>query len=410
MADTFKSERIRNYAKSIFSVGNNGVEESTLESMTPQSDGVESLLQTLQSRAKIEGSKADFDERQIRQTFENIRTDAELTPDDQQAFEAIIYPGKRPVADIEKGQLGALPEGEFFHLVNDAVFKQRIETAMASVGCILVPNDPRFAYGGTGFVVGNGLVMTNRHVARLFAEGVGDKRVSFVRGQTAAFTPGRETENTANDKSYQVKRVVMIHPYYDMALLEIPDLPLPALTLDPFDPTTKPRMVAVVGYPAFDPRNSIDVQKDIFRSRFYVKRMSPGYFYGRRKVTSFESIVNAGRHDSTTLGGNSGSAVIDVQSGHVLGLHFAGLYLDTNFAVPVLDLSTDSRVVDAGVNFQSSQPSPTNPAAKRWQEIDGTEQLVVQPQSSGGTEIRITIPIEVTLRVGQIVTNSSGQG
>ena len=45
-----------------------------------------------------------------------------------------------------------------------------------------------------------------------------------------------------------------------------------------------------------------------------------------------------GNHDSTTLGGNSGSAVIDVRTGKVAALHFAGVEGEANFCIqaPVL--------------------------------------------------------------------------
>lgn len=36
-----------------------------------------------------------------------------------------------------------------------------------------LPNSPSIPYAGTGFVVGEGLLMTNRHVAQLFSQGVG---------------------------------------------------------------------------------------------------------------------------------------------------------------------------------------------------------------------------------------------
>ena len=39
-------------------------------------------------------------------------------------------------------------------------------------------------------------------------------------------------------------------------------------------------------------------------------------------------------HDASTLGGNSGSAVIDLETGEAVGLHFAGSYLQANYAVP----------------------------------------------------------------------------
>ena len=56
-------------------------------------------------------------------------------------------------------------------------------------------------------------------------------------------------------------------------------------------------------------------------------------------------------HDSSTLGGNSGSAIIDVETGHVIGLHFAGEYLKANYAVPSFELARDTRVLDAGIKF-----------------------------------------------------------
>ena len=46
-------------------------------------------------------------------------------------------------------------------------------------------------------------------------------------------------------------------------------------------------------------------------------------------------------HDASTLGGNSGSAIIDVDSGEVVALHFAGEYLKANYAVPMYELARD---------------------------------------------------------------------
>ena len=62
-------------------------------------------------------------------------------------------------------------------------------------------------------------------------------------------------------------------------------------------------------------------------------------------------------HDCSTLGGNSGSAVIDVNSGDVVALHFAGEYLKQNYAVPMADLAEDSEVTDAGVETEHG-PTP----------------------------------------------------
>ena len=75
-------------------------------------------------------------------------------------------------------------------------------------------------------------------------------------------------------------------------------------------------------------------------------------------------------HDSSTLGGNSGSAVIDVATGTVIGLHFAGEYLKANYAVPTYELARDRRVADAGLNFQGSV-APTAIYDTAWAGLEG---------------------------------------
>src|SRR5262249_1497456 len=162
------------------------------------------------------------------------------------------------------------------------------------------------------------------------------------------------------------------------------------------------------GYPAFDSRNNVDVQQDVFRGLFEKKRLQPGYHTGGRVVTSFGHDVEAATHDASTLGGNSGSAVIDVETGQVLGLHFAGVYLDTNYAVPAWELGRDPRIVDLGVNFAKStapSPGPRPIWLSSWQDL---EKPVPPIQAALGTtapaaapcddeDCTWTIPIQVTV-------------
>ena len=39
-------------------------------------------------------------------------------------------------------------------------------------------------------------------------------------------------------------------------------------------------------------------------------------------------------HDCSTVGGNSGSVLVDLATGEAIGLHFAGRFLEANYAVP----------------------------------------------------------------------------
>ena len=56
-------------------------------------------------------------------------------------------------------------------------------------------------------------------------------------------------------------------------------------------------------------------------------------------------------HDASTLGGNSGSCVVDLETNQVIGLHFAGLYMQYNEALALWRLVDDPLLTRAGVNF-----------------------------------------------------------
>ena len=146
----------------------------------------------------------------------------------------------------------------------------------------------------------------------------------------------------------------MIHPYWDMALLVVDGLAKdhPALRLSLEDPEAiTGRRVAVIGYPAFDPRNDAEVQNRVFGGAYNVKRLQPGLLGRRFDIQSFGKSVSAATHDGSTLGGDSGAVVFDPQTGTALALHFGGVYLERNYAVAACDLAMDGRVIDAGVQF-----------------------------------------------------------
>src|SRR5262249_43415544 len=151
---------------------------------------------------------------------------------------------------------------------------------------------------------------------------------------------------------------VMIHPYWDMALLKVRGLtakrvPLALSIADPADMID--REVVIIGYPGYDPGGDDEfqrIQNRIFRGTYYVKRVQPGVLRMRKPTESYGRLVQAVTHDSSTLGGNSGSAVVmlppsEQGSAEVIGLHFAGQYLVANYAVPTSELARDSRIVEA---------------------------------------------------------------
>ena len=340
----------------------------------------------------------DEDVERARETVARLEGGEPLSAEDSFIAEAIILPNERPVVDVVKGTY-ATPPAPFQHLGKKAT-RTRIQAALPAIGRVELPDHPSLPYGGTGFVVGNGLLMTNRHVAELFATGLGREALSFIPGQSAAVDFLRERDRP-DSLLFQIRRVAMLHPYWDMALLEVDGLasvtPLSLSTAPPGD--LLERDVVVVGYPALDPRNAVDVQNTIFAGVFNVKRLQPGRLRDVESIRSFGHPVAAVTHDSSTLGGNSGSAVVDVTTGEVVGLHFAGVYLEANYAVPTHELALDRRVVDAGVNFDAAiAAEASTPWESFWHEADSPE----APATPIGTD---TLPIEITIRIQSGASN-----
>ena len=337
----------------------------------------------------------DEDVERARETVDRLERDEPLSPEDSFIAEAIILPNERPVVDVVNGTY-ATPPAPFRQLGKKAA-RTRIQAALPAIGRVELPDHPSLPYGGTGFVVGHGLLMTNRHVAELFAKGLGREALSFIPGQSAAVDFLRERDRP-DSLLFQVRSVAMVHPYWDMALLEVDGLasvtPLSLSTAPPGD--LRERDVVVVGYPALDPRNAVDVQNRIFDGVFNVKRLQPGKLRDVESIRSFGHAVEAVTHDSSTLGGNSGSAVVDVKTGEVVGLHFAGIYLEANYAVPSHELALDPRIVEAGVNFDAEIASG---AGTSWDSFWSEADPEAPATGAVGQPIGTSLPIEITIQI-----------
>jgi endonuclease G len=340
---------------------------------------------------------------------------AEITPNEMFGLEAIVMKENRPVVFVQNGSYDAL--GEPWLSLNKPAVKAVIDPLLPLIGRVEVPRSPLLPYAGTGFIVGNGLIATNRHVAQLFSQGLG--LTIRYRAGDAAIDFKREVDTPDNDHSayVTVTGVEMIHPYWDMALLRVANLPttkvLPLSIKRPEDLVG--RNIVAVGYPARDDRSDLALQDHIFEGKYFVKRLQPGVLRARAMVQSFENQVNAMTHDASTLGGNSGSAIIDVDSGEVVALHFAGEYLKANYAVPMYELARDRRV-SPKLNFDG-QVTPTNDWDPAWQSTQATERPVpadtktFAPQSpqpsSPSTPAAFrdgnavwTIPLQVSVAIG----------
>lgn len=361
--------------------------------------GTESVLANMKTAGGLEsfairqaGSDASAEEKfeSARSGVEALARGADLAPDQMANIEAIIIPALRPVYDIKDGSFdtttfdGQATPGHalWTGLTTNAGLKQRIEATFPAIGRIELLWATNIPYGGTGFVVGPNLLMTNRHVAQIFAEGLGDRQVRYISGRAAGIDFKRDTQAGA---VFKINGIKMIHPYWDVAILEVEGLPpglkpLPLAVADARDLAGK--NVVVIGYPAFDTRNPSDVQTGLFRDRFQVKRLQPGKLQGPADTDSFGKVVSAATHDCSTLGGNSGSALLNLETGEIVGLHFAGRYLERNYAVPTGALAKDQRVVDLGLNFTGGATGSSNDWGVWWDKADSA--TVPEAAGAGG--------------------------
>lgn len=244
--------------------------------------------------------------------------------------EAIIVQKGRPSLLIQNGCF-AEPEMQVWaQRLNP--FRVPMESAISAIGRIEVENHPQLPFIGTGWLIAPDVLVTNRHVALEFSRYGSNGTFPFLRFL------GREMRVRIDfAEEYQVDRT-QEHPVQEVALIEplseeAPDLAvlklktrveIPPLALA--DEPRHDRYIAVIGYPARDSRNDADALLRVFGDIYNVKRLAPG----QRMTEDYGHIFT---HDCSTLGGNSGSAIIDVETGRCVGLHFAGSYEVANYAV-----------------------------------------------------------------------------
>lgn len=247
------------------------------------------------------------------------------------ALEAIVLEQGRPSLIVQNGTF-ALPETRVWRTILQRA-RGNIEQAIARVGRVELHNHMTYQWVGTGWLIAENIVVTNRHVAEEFAvkQGAGFAFASNLIGNkiTASLDFREEYEiDLAIEVSVEKILYVAGKNEPDIALLRIASdkaLPSPIALAD--RDVEQRQLIGVIGYPAFDSRNGLDAMRRYFGEIFDVKRFAPG------KVSFPSPEEHYFVHDCTTLGGNSGSKIIDLESGKVVGLHFSGVFLSGNFAV-----------------------------------------------------------------------------
>ena len=321
-------------------------------------------------------------------------------------LETIVMRRRRPVLEIRNGT----PLLEFKDQDDIALWKSRLEkahdilaSAIAAVGRIELTGHPDYSWVGTGWLVHDRYLVTNRHVAEEFARADGERFV-FQPGSDGPMGVSIDLlqEVDRDDKQiFEVKGVSYIEdrPGFDLAFLEVEQIDgkiAKPIALSRRPPAPSP-FVATIGYPAYDSRiPEPDLMEQIYGEVYDKKRLAPG------AITN----VDAQRvlHNCTTLGGNSGSLVLDLTTGDALGLHFSGSFLRTNYAVPANRVKERLDALLAGTLRTRSEvrraPTPRRPSTAPTTTI--TVPLTRVGADGGGTSV--TIPLVVTVSLGSAVT------
>ncbi|MDN2584292.1 DNA/RNA non-specific endonuclease [Aquibium sp. ELW1220] len=285
-------------------------------------------------------------------------------------LEAIVRIVNRPPMSVVNGavKLVDLPRDVF--PADFDVKVKRIEPMLGSVGRIEFVNHD-MDWGGTGWVIDRDgdsgfLVVTNRHVAQHIARRThsGGGAFLFAPGGAGRYGAGIDFNEEVDAPADLARLAPLLGFTYiaddtaaDVAIARIAAPETFSIDRLPLAETDgrNDELIAVVGYPARDSRNDATHMERYFQGLYDVKRFSPGFL----KVSSAATRLS---HDATTLGGNSGSPVISLERGEVVGLHFAGLYAVGNSAVRV---STLRRILDGERTVVPSAGIPQEDAEAR---------------------------------------------
>jgi endonuclease G len=279
-----------------------------------------------------------------------------------QALRNIVLRVGRPVLVV----VGGTPRLEFADTESEVwrsrlhAARDHLQRAARAVGRIDVSGLPELQYVGTGWLVEQNTILTNRHVAREFGRRTRG-RFTFKKGTDArpigASIDFYQEVGRADRLEFQIVEILHIEDEAgpDFALLRVEDVSSRQEVAPPIPLAAAParpgQQVAVIGYPARDSRVPDDqLMQSIFGDVYDKKRLAPG------QVT--EARPDLLLHDCSTVGGNSGSVLVDLATGEAIGLHFAGRFLEANYAVP-------ATVVAARLERLRRPASPAGPPSTR---------------------------------------------
>src|SRR5262245_61275265 len=344
-------------------------------------DPVTALLGIARSRAPIEtGFVGDpGDDPELKKQFALAQATAAtlkknssafLSAEQTQALHAFVHLLARPALRVADGAVQAIPQSwERLKTAHDSVLRR-----IRGVGRI--DSNVR-RHVGTGWFVAENVLLTNRHVAGALC-GLDphgdpswlDKLPAAVVSTNALWDqdPSQrpvwdpaEAPSPASTAIGTITKIRACHKLLDMALLDVTGVAKSkdlVLRMHAAPPAALVRHdVYLAGYPGVTPPHGVswEVAKLLFPAATAsgLKRVSPGQLV--ELVEDLPIAANKPResHDGSTLGGSSGSPVIDFDNHRVVALHYSGVYGLANYSVPLWLVKNDPFFTENGIAFAS---------------------------------------------------------
>jgi S1-C subfamily serine protease len=245
-------------------------------------------------------------------------------PADELAALELVIRLLRPAPLSRNGDLADLPDQQGHNLYPQdlkdewAAFRPMVRPLLPSIGRVNLKDGTHI---GTGFLVADGVLATNRHVLADLTFGTevlaaGSAQVVFQR----EFGSNDDPANVVG-----ITGVIDVASTVDIALLAVPKLGRPVAAID-VQPPAEGQRVVVIGYPARDAVRNPLFADAVFAGRYGVRRAAIGEMLDGTAAPHFY-------HDCSTLGGNSGSPVFSMQTGRVVGMHRSGFFMYRNEAI-----------------------------------------------------------------------------
>ena len=258
---------------------------------------------------------------------------------------AIVLTSGRPIL-FEQSD-GALPAATApWEGLDQGPARVNLEAAAKAVGYLVAPSmaakHPMLA---NVVAIGPRLVMTARHAAEMFSTGAGES--AQLKADDVSVTFGSQVGGPGTRRS--VRAIRFLHPWWDVALLELDETVPIWLRLSSRPPAGDATIVSV-GYPHRDFRNDPIVVESVLGGTEGRRSWAPGLYRGQAGVPSPSREVLAACHDASALT-SSGAPLVDPVSGNVVAIGFAGRFLVSNYATPAWELARDPVVRRHGVRF-----------------------------------------------------------